>query len=175
MSRQPRNSDGTIRNARLPRRLTTRSILARLVEAETLHCKQLGMSFQQIADHLMKVARGERTFVALPPGIVFGEDYRISAQAVHRAFQRALDRAPNSESQQHRKLDTERCEAMFLSLQAKIHQGDTKSIEAGIRILAHKAKINGYVAPSKLEVTDAGATIPITVIQQAVKVLERDE
>jgi hypothetical protein len=175
MSRSPRNWDGTIRNARQPRKLTPRSILARGVEAGTPHCKQLGMSFQQIADHLMRVARGERAMIALPAGIVFGENYRISAQAVHRAFQRALERAPNAEAQQHRKLDTERCEAMFLSLQAKIHQGDTKSIEAGVRILAHKAKINGYVAPSKLEVTGAGAAIPITVIQRAVKVLERDE
>ena len=112
--------------------------------------------------------------VPLPAGAAFGEHYRISVQAVHRAFKRAIERAPNAEAEQHRKLDTERCEAMFFSLQAKIHLGDAKSIEAGVRILVHKARINGYVAPSKLEVTGAGA-IPITVIQRAVKALNRDE
>ncbi len=86
----------------------------------------------------------------------------------------AIERAPNAEAEQYRKLDTERCEAMFLSLQAKIHQGDTKAIEAGVRILVHLAKINGFLAPSKLEVTGVGA-IPITVIQRAVKAVERDE
>ena len=34
--------------------------MARWVEAETLHLKQLGMSFQAIADHIVAVARQQR-------------------------------------------------------------------------------------------------------------------
>jgi hypothetical protein len=176
MPKKPRNSDGTIRNARQPKALTARSIIARWVEAETVHLKLLGMSYSSIAEHITKVAnRQQQSMIALPDGAVFGERYRISAQAIHRAFRRAIERAPNAEAEHHRKLDTERCESMFLSLQAGIRQGDTKSVEAGVRVLVHKAKINGYVAPSKLEVTGAGAAIPITIIQRAVKALDRDE
>jgi hypothetical protein len=176
MHRKPRNSDGTIRNTRRTQKLTARSILARWVEAETLHLKHIGMGFQAIAEHVMRVGRGEQqSMVALPDEALFGERYRISAQAIHRAFKRAIERAPNAEAEQHRKLDTERCETMFLSLQTGIRQGDTKSIEAGVRVLVHKAKINGYVAPSKLEVTGANGAIPITVIQRAVKALDGDE
>lgn len=176
MPKKPRNSDGTIRNARQPKMLTARSIVARWVEAETLNLKQLGMGFQPIAEHVMKVARGERqAMIALPDGAVFGERYRISAQAIHRAFQRAIERAPNAEAEHYRKLDTERCESMFLALQTGIRKGDTKSIEAGVRVLVHRAKINGYVAPSKLEVTGAAGAIPITVFQRAVKEIDGDE
>jgi len=52
MPNTPRNSDGTMRRANKPKGLTNRSIIARWVEAETLHLKRLGMGYQAIADHL---------------------------------------------------------------------------------------------------------------------------
>jgi len=37
-----------------------------------------------------------------------------------------------------------RLDDMFLSLQLGIRKGDTKSVEVGVRVLTHKAKLNGY-------------------------------
>src|SRR5271155_450330 len=86
MRRLPRNSDGTIRRTDRPRRLTNRSLIARWVEAETLHLKRLGMGLQAIAEHLIGVAQGQRkALVPVPEQVQFPEAYRISLQAVHLA------------------------------------------------------------------------------------------
>jgi hypothetical protein len=154
MSRKPRNSDGTIRHTNKPRSLTNRSIVARWIEAETRHLKRLGMSFEAIADHIVAVAHGRRqAMVPIPEHAQFAEDYSISAQAVHRAFQRAIARLPNTEAEAYRRLDTERCEEMYLSLQPGIRKGDPRSVEVGVKVLAHKAEINGYQAPARVEMT----------------------
>jgi phage FluMu protein gp41 len=42
---------------------------------------------------------------------------------------------------------------MFLSLQAGSRQGDPRSIEVGVRVLMHKAELNGYKAAEKIEMT----------------------
>jgi hypothetical protein len=140
-----RNSDGTMRRADRPKLLTNRSIIARWVEAETLHLKRLGMGYQAIADHIVDVAHGRRkAMVPVPHDVPFPQDYQISMQAIHRAFRRAIVRLPNAEAAELRKLDSERLEEMFLSLQAGIRQGDPRSIQAGVRVLAHKAEMNGY-------------------------------
>src|SRR5580704_9172970 len=154
MRNKPRNADGTLRRANQPKVLTNRSIIARWVEAETLHLKRLGMSFQVIADHIVGVAHGRQQAMApIPEHAAFTEEYCISAQAVHRAFRRGIARLPNTEAEAYRKLDTERCEDMFLSLQPGIRKGDPRSVEVGVKVLAHKAEINGYQAPAKIEMT----------------------
>jgi hypothetical protein len=67
MSNTPRNSDGRLRRANQPKRLTARSIIARWVEAETLHLKRLGMGYQAIADHIVEVAHGrQKAMVPVP-------------------------------------------------------------------------------------------------------------
>src|SRR5215469_1007005 len=144
MSNQPRNSDGTLRRANRPKLLTNRSIIARWVEAETLHLKRLGMGYQAIADHIVEVAHGrQKAMVPVPEEAQFPPGYQISMQAIHRAFKRAIHRLPNAEASELRKLDSERLEEMFLSLQAGIRQGDPRSIQAGVRVLAPKAEMNG--------------------------------
>jgi hypothetical protein len=154
MSNKPRNSDGTVRRTDKPRLLTNRSIVARWVEAETLHLKRLGMSYGSIADHIVAVARSQQqAMVPIPEHASFSTEYIISAQAVHRAFQRGIARLPNTEAEAYRKLDTERCEDMFLSLQPGIRKGDPRSVEVGVKVLAHKAEINGYQAPARIEMT----------------------
>src|SRR5260370_37089105 len=121
MRNKPRNSDGPIRQPDKPRLLTNRSIIARWVEAETLHLKRLGMSYQLIADHIVGVAHGQQqAMVPIPEPAPFTEEYSISTQAVHRAFRRGIARLPNTEAEVYRKLDTERCEDMYLSLQPGI-------------------------------------------------------
>lgn len=174
MRKKSRNSDGTIRRLNQPKTLTNRSIIARWVEAETLHLKQLGMSYQAIADHIVAVALQQRkATVLIPQEAQFPENYRISMQAVHRAFKRGIARLPNAEATLLRKLDTERCEDMFLSLQTGIRNGDPKAADSGVRVLVHKAKLNGYEAPKRIELgSKDGGAIPITLIQEAVNALD---
>ena len=50
-----------------------------------------------------------------------------------------------------RKLDSERLEEMLLSLQTGIRQGDPRSVEVGVKVLAHKAELNGYKAPTRID------------------------
>lgn len=166
MPNKPRNSDGTMRRANNPKRLTNRSIIARWVEAETLHLKRLGMGYQAIADHIVEVAQvRQKAMAPVPQDAQFPEGYQISMQAVHRAFRRAIARLPNAEAAQLRKLDSERLEDMFLSLQAGIRKGDPRSIEVGVKVLAHEAEINGYKAPARVEMT--GTHVNLLVQQQA--------
>jgi len=68
-------------------------------------------------------------------------------QAVHRAFQPRDSLAfPTPGGGYFRKLDTERCEDMFLSLQTGSAMAIPRRwIRAG---LFYKAKLNGYEAPS---------------------------
>jgi hypothetical protein len=176
MRKIPRNSDGTMRRANRPKQLSERTIVARWIEAETLRLKQLGMSYETIAEHIVGVAHGrQRAIVELPEAVEFPADYRISLQAVHRAFARAITRLPNAEAAAHRKLDTARCEDMYFSLQAGIRRGDPKSIDVGVRVLEHKARINDYLVAAKVEVKGGGGAIPIRVIQDAVAALEDEE
>jgi hypothetical protein len=166
MPNKPRNSDGTMRRANKPKGLTNRSIIARWVEAETLHLKRLGMGYQAIADHIVEVAQGRQKAMApVPQDAQFSEGYQISMQAVHRAFRRAIVRLPNAEAAELRKLDSERLEEMFLSLQAGIRKGDPRSIEVGVKVLVHKAEMNGYKAPARVDMT--GTRVDVLVQQQA--------
>jgi hypothetical protein len=166
MPKKPRSSDGTMRRANTPKVLTNRSIIARWVEGETLHLKRLGMSFQAIADHIVEVAHGrQKAMVAVPQDAQFPERYEISMQAVHRAFKRAIDRLPNAEAAELRKLDSERLEEMFLSLQPGIRQGDPRSVQAAVRVLAQNAEINGYKAPARVDIT--GTHVDLVLQQQA--------
>jgi hypothetical protein len=173
MKRQP---DGTWRRPNQARRVTARSMLARWVEAETLRLKQLGMSLERIAEHIVGVGHGrQKPMVELPGGLEFPPDYRISPQAVHRAFTRAMTRLPDTEAEAHRKLDTERCEDLFLALQPGIRKGDSKSVDVGVRVLEHKARINSYIGPTKLELAGRRGAIPIRLFQQAVEALDDEK
>src|SRR5208283_1562933 len=106
-----RNSDGTIRNARAPAKLTMRSVIARWFEAETLRRKQIGFAFYAIADQLTAVGRGQaQPMIPFLPGMTFPPDYSITYRGVAKAFNNGLRRMPNLEVEQMRRLDTERCE-----------------------------------------------------------------
>ena len=177
MRNKARNSDGTLCRTNKPRQLTNRSIIARWVEAETLHLKRLGMSYQVIADHIVGVAHGQQqAMVPIPELAQFPQEYGISMQAVHQAFRRGILRLPNAEAVELRKLDTERCEDMFLSLQSGIRKGDPRSVEVGVKVLAHKAEINGYKAPAKVEMTGhQGGPLTIETFRKWCEVVEGEE
>jgi hypothetical protein len=134
------------------------------------------MGYEAIATHILGVAQGrQKAMVEVPPSVVFPPHYSISLQGVHRAFVRAITRLPNAEAEAHRKLDTERCEGMFFALQAGIRKGDPKSVDVGVRVLEHKARINSYMAPSRFELAGKDGVIPIRLFQQAVEALDDEK
>ena len=55
-----------------------------------------------------------------------------------------MDRQPAIDAEVFRKEDPARLEDMYLKLQPGISKGDPRHIDAGVRVLAHKAKLNGY-------------------------------
>jgi hypothetical protein len=100
-------------------------------------------------------AKEERPLATLPDGIVFPADYRISESAVYKAYHKAMDQEPEVNAEVYRKEDTARCEDMFMHLQRGISAGDPRSVDAGVRVLAHKAKLNGYTVEPE-QVNGAG-------------------
>jgi hypothetical protein len=135
------------------------------------------MSYGAIADHIVKVAYGhQQAMVPISEDAQFTNDYSISAQAVYRAFRRGIARLPNTEAEAYRKLDTERCEDMFLSLQPGIRKGDPRSVEVGVKVLVHKAEINGYKAPTKVEMTGKqGGPLAIETFRRLCEEAEGEE
>ena len=98
-----------------------------------------------IAVHIGRVGQAlEQPLSSLPEGIEFPANYRITESAVFKAYHRAMVRQPAIDAEVFRKEDTARCEDMFLKLQHGISNGDPRHIDAAVRVLAHKAKLNGY-------------------------------
>lgn len=158
-----RNSDGTIRNARTPRKLTMRTVIAGWVEAETIRRKQRGISFEAIAQQITQIGRGQlQSLVLIPEGIVFSKDYSISGRACGMAFKAAMSRQVNLEGAEMRQLDTERYEDLYRALQQGVAEGSAHHVTAAAGLLEKKAKLNGYIAPIKIEGTgkDGAAMIP---------------
>lgn len=138
---------------------------ARWVEAETIHLKRMGLSFDAIAEQITRVGRGQApAMVAMTEPTSFPPDYQITRQACHKAFTKAIRREPALQVAEFRKLDTERCEEMFLNLQPAIRKGNPRAVEVGLKVLGHTAKINGYAAPAKHELTGKDGS-PLTLLQ----------
>jgi hypothetical protein len=147
-----RNPDGRFRNNNRPVGLSPEMMRSRWLEAEVLRLKRLGLSFEMIAQQVTEVGRGQRAPVtALPEGVTFPSDYKITAMGCHKALARALKRAPSLAVDEMRRLDTDRCEDMYLSLAPSLRQGDPKAVRAAVQVLALKAGINGYKS-SEMEV-----------------------
>jgi hypothetical protein len=162
MKRQP---DGTFRNARKASALSPVMLRARWVEAEVGSLKRMGIAFDAIAEQVSRVGRRlVQPITPLPPGVTFPPDYTISKQACHKSFRRALAREPSLAADEFRKLDSARCEDMFLNLQPGIRKGNPRSVEAGVRVLRHTAQINGYTVPQRHELTGRDGK-PLTLVQ----------
>jgi hypothetical protein len=128
---------------------------ARWIESETIYLKQMGLSFDAIAEQITRVGLGQATpMVAIPEGVTFPAGYRITKQACHKAFRKAFAREPALQVEEMRKLDNARSEEMFMNLQPGIRKGNARSIAIGIKLLDHSARINSYAAPQRHEPTD---------------------
>ena len=162
-----RDSDGAFRNVRSPSKLKAATVRARWVESSTLALKRLGLRFSAIAEQLTRAGRGEHVpMVEIPEGLEFPSDYRISAQACHKAYTKALNREPALKAEAMRREDTDRCEEIFLSLQPGLRKGLPRHAEVAVKVLDHKARINGYASPTQIEVGGkSGAPVSIAVIR----------
>ena len=86
MKRQP---NGRFRGAKQPVVLTDSLLRAGWVGAETLRLKTMGLSFEQIAGQIVRVAKGVHSaLVPIPDGVSFPPGYSITKQAVYKAFQK---------------------------------------------------------------------------------------
>jgi hypothetical protein len=160
-----RHADGTWRNSNKPMVVSVEVQRARWVEAETLHLKKIGLSFQEIADQITSIGRGQgQPMTKIAEGITFPADYRISKQACHQAVKKAIAREPSLELEELRKIDDARCEDMWLNLQPGIRKGNARSIEVGVKVLGHRARISGLAAPEKHELTGKDGR-PLTILQ----------
>ena len=138
---------------------------ARWVEAETVHLKRMGLSFDAIAEQITNVGRGQaRAIVPVPDGVTFPPDFKISRQACHKAFKKALGREQSLAVEEFRKLDTARCEEMLFNLQPAIRKGNPRAIEVGLKLLRHEAQTHGYAAPQRHELTGKDGQ-PLTLVQ----------
>ena len=174
MKRQP---DGRWRNARRAVVVSEAILRARWIEAETIHLKRMGLSFEAIAEQITREGRRQaQAIVTIPDGVTFPPDFQISRQACHKAFRKAVARQPSLATEEFRKLDTDRCEEMFLNLQPGIRKGNPRSVEAGVKVLRHTAQINGYAAPQRHELTGKDGQ-PLTLVQllEAVGPISEDD
>ena len=177
-----RQSDGTFRGTHQPTTPSARTLRARWVESEVLKLKMLGTTFHAIAQQITKVGRGEtQPTVEFPPGLTFPPDYSISAVACWRACQKALARGPRLRVQEMRDIDSDRLEEGILATQQSVKQGDPLALHALSRLITTRARLNGYLAPQKLELSGKSGG-PLEVkrtddadISQMLERLTRDE
>jgi hypothetical protein len=150
-----RQTDGTYRGPRQIATPSARTIRARWGEEEVLKLKILGVpTFQAIAQQITKVGRGEaRPMVEFPPGIEFPTNYTISSVACWRACRRALARGPRLRAQEMRDLDTDRLEEGILAAQKGVKAGNPAALQNLTRLVLTRARINGYLAPQKMELS----------------------
>ena len=148
-----RNDDGTFRGKQ-PKKATNRFLLARFVESEVVRLKNLGMDFPRIAEQVTLIGRERTTPITeLPADLRFPLDYRISTQGCHKAYSKAMRRESALAVEEHRQMDTARCEEMILGLQPGLRRGNPKSVEAAVKVLGHKSKLLGLEAPKRMEMT----------------------
>ena len=171
-----RNDDGTFRGKQ-PKRATNRFLLARFVESEVVRLKNLGMDFPRIAEQVTLIGLGRaKSITELPADLRFPLDYRISTQGCHKAYRKAMRRESALAVEEHRQMDTARCEEMIFALQPGLRRGDPKSVEAAIKVLGHKSKLLGLEAPKRMEMTgkDSGP-LTIELFRQLCDEAEKEE
>jgi hypothetical protein len=172
-----RNPDGTIRNNNKPAILTVNFMRARWIEAEVLRLRQMGFSFDDIATQVTRIGRGvSQPMVPLPSGVTFPEEFSISRQGCHGAFKRAIAREPEMEAREFRQLDNARTDEIYLNLQPAMRKGHTRSCEVGLKALDHSARVNGYNAPQRHELTGKDGK-PLTLVEllEAIGPIDEDD
>jgi hypothetical protein len=150
---------------------------ARWIESEVVHLKKMGLSFDAVSEQITRVGRGQaHPIVAIPEGVAFPPDYSVSRQACHKAFRKAIAREPSLAVDELRKLDNARSEEMLMNLQPAMRKGNARAIEVGIKLLGHSARIHGYAAPQRHELTGRdGKPLTLVHLLEAIGPVSDDE
>lgn len=152
-----RNSDGTIRNPQAPKKLTSRTVRGRWVEAEVIARKRRGISFEAIAEQITQIGRGQlQPFVVLQ-GVEFSPDYRINFSACAQAYKRGMDRLPVLEGMQMRQEATMRYEDIYRAMQPGVTEGSPAHAKVAADVVEKEAKLHGVIAPAKVDLKVDGA------------------
>src|SRR5262249_51924714 len=177
VGRVKRQPDGRFRGNRSAIKTSNKILISHWVEREVLRLKRMGMSFETIADCLSRAGRGEFVpTVSLPEDVSFPPGYSISKMGACKAYRRRMEREPSLQAQEHRRLDTERLEELYLIQQPGIKQGERKAIDAALRILALKSKVVGYETTGKVELVGSNsAPLPITLVREVIARVEQEE
>jgi hypothetical protein len=139
-----RNLDGRYKNNNLPTTIPNSILIARWVESEALALKLLGLSLAAIATRIAAIVRGtQMSITPLPPGIIFPDNYKITAAGCHKAIRRALNREPRVGADLLVQFIMQRTDDLYLALQPAIRRQDTKAIIAAARVLDLQASIGG--------------------------------
>jgi hypothetical protein len=168
-----RHSDGTFRRADAPRKKTNRKLIAEWVAKEVASRRNDdGASFSEIAKLVAAAARGhEVPNIPLPRNAIFPTDYKITERGARKAYRR--QESPGRSPEMSRRADTKgprnkrarlesiedelaldnlRLEDWLFRLQTKIIlEKHIPSIDAALRIVSLRAKINGYSAVNQVE------------------------
>jgi hypothetical protein len=129
---------------------------------QTIRLKRLDSAFEDIARELTLAGLGRGTLVAgpagtriplvpRPEGLVFPSGYRITKQAVGKAFRHEIHGRVKLQARELRDLAGDRLEMMYTAAVTGALRGDPRSIRAGIVAVVQHARLLGYAAPEKHE------------------------
>ena len=136
--------------------LSPRARIARWVERRAFDYRRVGYSFRIIADLLTRIGRGSPR--ERPADIDLPADYKISPEAVRKAYNRVVFRESNREAalfvlaaQPARQLWIERCTDLYASLQPALNRGNLRAAQQSVNLIRQMARIDGYwkLAPMK--------------------------
>jgi len=155
-----REVDGRYARLRKPRKPpTARFLIAQWVKAQVVRLQAKGMTFERIAAELTAAGNGRGTTItddrsASANGIgrpQFWPGYSITAMGCHKAWKAALSSQVSLTVDELRSVDNQRLEQLFMAAYPGVLRGDSQAINTALRVLHHKARLNGYSAPEKVE------------------------
>ena len=155
-----REVDGRYARLRKPRKPpTARFLIAQWVKAQVVRLQAKGMTFERIAAELTAAGNGRGTTItddrsASANGIgrpQFWPGYSITAMGCHKAWKAALSSQVSLTVDELRSVDNQRLEQLFMAAYPGVLRGDPQAINTALRVLHHKARLNGYLAPERVE------------------------
>lgn len=97
---------------------------------------------------VLEFRRGGMTFDLIAERVGFS-----SGSGAHHAFRRALLRTLQEPAEAVRELEIDRLDRLQAAVWGNALKGDTRSVEAVLRIMARRASLLGLDAPQKVEAT----------------------
>ena len=154
-----RELDGRYARVRGPLKpASTRHLIGVWVTEQAIRLKRLGSAFDDIAREFSLAGLGRGTLVLsagtsvpLPEGVIFPPDYRITRQAVCKAFRNEIRGRVKLQARELRELAGDRLEMMYTAAVTGALRGDPRSIRAGIVAVVQHARLLGYAVPEKHE------------------------